>query len=162
MNENLTKLDECTLNKLSCIIPLKQLTKLDLKCKEMPQKQVVQLLSLASNIQTLLFDFEWSQEDLCSMKENELFQSVSNQNHVTKLILSDECTLSKIQLCFALFPFVKYLTVNVVEDDLESIVRFLLSKDNENTQFLSLVCLKTSEREKFVNVLNILSQSKDL
>ena len=77
-----------------------------------------------------------------SIQQNEIFEIVSNSNIVTNVSIEKECTLKEIQLIVTLFPRLECLTINLNEEDLESIARFLLSKANNNPpRYLSSLCI---------------------
>jgi hypothetical protein len=150
------------LNSLSSIIPLRQLTKITLDCHRFSFMQVAELLNLAPNVHTLkLESILLYGTDFVSFKNNQIFQNVSNTNTVTNVTIDTKSTLDKIQLLSALFPRVEYLTINLHTKDLESIVRFLLSKSNNNTRHLSLLCLSKQFKD-LMKKLNILIESEEL
>jgi hypothetical protein len=75
--------------------------------------------------------------------------------------IENECTLEKIQLLTALFPRLEYLIMNLNKEDLESIARFLLSKFNDNTRYLSSLCISKRRRD-FAEILKNLLETEDL
>lgn len=147
---------------LNRIIPLKQLTKLTLHCHRLPFDRMIQLLCFTPNINTLkLNSILLYRADSFSFPETEVFRIVSNTNIVTNLTVENECTLDKIELLTALFPRMEYLTMNLDKKDLESIARFLLSKFNYNTRYLSSLCISKRRRE-LVEIFKNLLETEDL
>jgi hypothetical protein len=147
---------------LNRIIPLRQLTKLTLACHRLPFKQVIELLHFTPNIHTLELDsILLYRTDSVSIQQNDIFQLVSNTNIVTTLTINNEVTLEKIQLLVKLFPRLEYLTINLYKEDLESIVRFLSSKSNNNTRYLSSLCI-SKQRLDLIKNLRLLLESEKL
>ncbi|CAF1238863.1 unnamed protein product [Rotaria sordida] len=68
-------------------------------------------------------------------------QIIFNTNNVKNITISKELTLDIIQLFTILFSRIQYLTINLYEEALEPIARFLLSKPNDNTRHLALLCI---------------------
>jgi hypothetical protein len=147
---------------LNRIIPLRQLTKLTLVCHRLPFKQVIELLHFTPNIHTLKLDsMLFYRTDSVSIQQNDIFQLVSNTNIVTTLTINNEVTLEKVQLLVTLFPQLEYLTINLYKEDLESIVRFLSSKSNNNTRYLSSLCI-SKQRLDLIKNLRLLLESEKL
>jgi hypothetical protein len=149
-------------NNLNHIIPLRQLTKLTLACHRLPFKQVIELLHFTPNIHTLKLDsILLYRTDSLSIQKNDLFQIVSNTNTVINLTIEKEVTYEKVQLLVTLFPQLEYLTINLYKKDLESIARFLLSKSNNNTHYLSSLCI-SKKRPDLIKNLRLLLESEKL
>ena len=94
-------------------------------------------------------------------QQSETFILASKTNTVTSVTVEQECALDQIQLLTNLFPRVEYLTINLSKENLESILRFLLSKPNDCTRYLSLLCI-SKPCEDLVKQLKILIQSENL
>jgi hypothetical protein len=143
---------------LSCIIPLRQLTKLVLDCHRFRFMQIIELLYCTPSVRTLKLDsILLYGMDCISFEQNEIFQKVSNTNIITNLTIDKKSTLDKIQLLTALFPQLVCLTINLRTDALVSIARFLLSKPNNNTRHLSSLCVskhRTDLKEKLRVVID--------
>jgi hypothetical protein len=147
---------------LDHIIPLRQLSKLILNCHHFSFEQIIGLLYFTPNVYTLELDsIVLYQTDPLSIQRNENFRLVSNTNMITNVIIDKESTLEKIQLCVALFPRLEYLTINLNKKDLESITRFLLSKPNNNTRYLSSLCI-SKQRKDFIEPVRSLIESEKL
>jgi hypothetical protein len=114
------------------------------------------------NIHTLKFySILLYRTDSVSIQQNDIFQLVSNTNAVTILTIDKEVTLEKIQLLVTLFPRLEYLTINLYKETLESIVRFLSSKSNNNIRYLSSLCI-SKQRPDLIKKLRLLLQSEKL
>ncbi|CAF4735574.1 unnamed protein product, partial [Rotaria sp. Silwood2] len=68
-------------------------------------------------------------------------------NTITKVTISNEITLEKIQLLTTVFTRMEYLTINLYKQDLQPIARFLLSKSNNNTRYLSSLCISKQRND---------------
>lgn len=141
---------------LNRIIPVRQLTQLIIDCQHFSFEHLIELLSLTSNMHTLKFNSIQFYD-----QQNETFVLVSKTNTVTNVTVEQECTLDQIRLLTNLFPRVEYLTINLLKENLESILRFLLSKPNDCTRYLSLLCI-SKPCEDLVKQLKILIQSENL
>jgi hypothetical protein len=139
----------------SYIAPLKHLTKLTIECNRFAFGRVVGLLSVMPNIHTLILQsMPVDANGYASIQQNTNFRFVSNTNSVTSVTIKEKCTLEKIQLLVALCPRLEHLKINPHIKSLESILRFILDKTNQNTRHLfSLIffgierkCLNTPER----------------
>ncbi len=121
---------------LNRIIPLKQLTKLVLDCDGLSFERVIELLTFTPNVHTLQLDsILLHRTNSISMQQNETFRRVSKMNTITNVTIKRECTLEKIQLLTALVPRLECLTMHLLKEDLQSKVRLLLSKTNNNTRY---------------------------
>jgi hypothetical protein len=146
---------------LDRIIPLKQLTKLVLDSYGFSFQHVIELLIFTPNVHALQLDFILlHQTNSTSMQQNKTFQIVSKMNTITNLTIKSKCTLEKIQLITALFPRLECLTMGLLKEDLQSIVRFLLSKTNNNTRYLSLLCVLTPWKDLAENLTILIEEEK--
>ncbi|CAF2878103.1 unnamed protein product [Rotaria sp. Silwood2] len=147
---------------LNRIIPLEQLSTLSLDCHRFAFHQVIELLNFTPNVHTLkLNSILLNGSDSVSIQQNATFRIVSNTNIVKNMIIAKESTLEKIQLLVAIFPRLEYLTINLYREDLETIARFLLSKPNNNTRHLSLLCISKQLRD-LVEKLRVLIEVENL
>jgi hypothetical protein len=127
---------------LTHIIPIKQITKLIIDQSPFSFIQMVQLLSFMVNIHTLkLASISLNEINSGTIQQNDTFQLVSITNIVKNVILEGECSLERIELLIALCPRLKHLTINGFAHSLLSIIRVLLSKNNNNNRYLSSLCI---------------------
>ncbi|CAF1483841.1 unnamed protein product [Adineta steineri] len=89
------------------------------------------------------------------------FELVKKSVALTKVTISKKITLEKIQLLTAVFPRMDNLTINLFKQDLEPIAHFLWSKPNNNTRYLSSLCI-TKQRNDLMITLKNLIESKRL
>jgi len=135
---------------LNRIIPLKQLTKLVIKCHYFSFKKLIELLYFTPNIRVLVFEsMPFYKNDFMSIEQSEKFRLVSNTNNIIDVTFTDKCTLEKLKLILALCPRLQYLTINTLVRDLESITRFLLDKTNQNTRHLFSLCFSQAYNNWF-------------
>ncbi|CAF3745420.1 unnamed protein product [Rotaria sp. Silwood1] len=144
------------------LLPLKQLTSLTIECHYFSFEQLIELLQFTPNVHVLKLDsILLYRTDSVSIQQNELSKLVSNMNTITKVTISKEITLEKIQLLTTVFPRMEYLTINLYKQDLQPIAQFLLSKSNNNTRYLSSLCI-SKQRNDLMTILKTLIKSKKL
>ncbi|CAF3703632.1 unnamed protein product [Rotaria sp. Silwood1] len=147
---------------LNRFLPLQQLTKLTIECHHFSFEQLIELLQFTPNVHVLKLDsILLYRTDSVSIQQNELSKLVSNMNTITKVTIIKEITLEKIQLLTTVFPRMEYLTINLYKEDLQPIARFLLSKSNNNTRYLSSLCI-SKQRNDLMIILKTLIKSKKL
>lgn len=147
---------------LNRFLPLKQLTKLNINCHHFAFEQLIELLQFMPHVDELKLDsVVLYRTNSLSIQKNELSKLVSNMNKITKVTISKEITLEKIQLLTTVFPRIEYLTINLFKEDLKPIARFLLSKPNNNTRYLSSLCI-SKQRSDLITILKILIKSEKL
>ena len=116
---------------LNDIVPLKQLTKLNINIESFPLKRMIELLYSTSNIHTLTIkDVCFSKEELLSIQQSETFRKVSITNKIKNLIINSIYSLKELKLFIHLCPELECLRTRPVYDDFERMLQYLLSKDN--------------------------------
>ncbi|CAF1415821.1 unnamed protein product [Adineta steineri] len=144
------------------IIPLKQLTKLNLHCLRFSFERIIDLLSLTSNVQILEFDsLLFNRKTSLSIEQSEMFQFVSKTNRIKQLTIKKEISFDKIKLCVHLFSRLESLTINLYEKDLKSIVRFILLESNKHIRHLSSLYILKQEK-RFLEKVKKLIDSEEL
>ena len=98
--------------------------------------------------------------DYTSIKQSEDFRLASRINTVANVTCHANCTLEHIQLLVLLCSRMQYLKTAVLLKDLESTIRFLLDKNNENTRHLHL--LQFSDYNNYIDQINTLIKSEKL
>jgi len=103
-------------------------------------ESIVGLLSLTPNLCTL----EIARPDILDRREkcvlferNKTFQLVSNANHIKTLIIGIPLTLEGIKSFTDLCPRLEHLTTCISQNYLNSVLRFLLSKNNTKPRHLN-------------------------
>ncbi|CAF2463979.1 unnamed protein product [Rotaria sp. Silwood2] len=112
-------------NDINSIIPLIQITDLDIKENHFSLVELTKILSLLPNLQSLtlpnILPFQ--------SKRIETTKLISRYNRITKVIIDDdECELKHVHYLIHLFPRLQYLEIGIDENNLEEILRYLLSK----------------------------------
>jgi hypothetical protein len=119
------------------IVPLVQLAKLNINVEYFYFERMIELLCSAPNIHTLTVDrLLFIKDDFVSLQETETFRPVSTVNRITNLNIRSTYTLEELKLFIHLCPRLECLKIQTPENGLEETVRYLLSKDNINTQHL--------------------------
>ncbi|CAF1431127.1 unnamed protein product [Adineta steineri] len=140
-------------NSLSCTL---------IKSRSLSLTKIIEILQFTPYIRTLIFEsMPLYGVNYKSIQQNQTFQLVSNTNMITNVIFKQRCTLDKLQLFVALCSRIQHLTIGHDTKDLESIVRFLLKKRNENTSHLCSIRL-VSTCPFFLTTLRTLIESETL
>ncbi|CAF1421706.1 unnamed protein product [Adineta steineri] len=79
---------------------------------------------------------------------------------IIKVTIKKNITLEKIQLLTGVFPRMENLTINLLRQDLEPIAQFLLSKPNNNTRFLSSLCISKQLNDLMIIMKNLIESKK--
>ncbi|CAF1202233.1 unnamed protein product [Rotaria sordida] len=144
------------------IICLTQLTNLTINWGVFCFDQLLELLSITLNIQTLkLYSIRLYQSNPISIQQTEFFRLVYNGNKITSLTISHICSLDKYELLVTLCPRLQYMILNISINDLESIIKLLLMKTNANTRHLFSLCLLNATT-KMYQILKIMIDSEKL
>ena len=135
------------LNDFSHLISLRNLTELTLNCDRFHFEQILELLSYSPNIHTLnLNTLSLGRTKSTVIQQTDLFRLVSNTNMISHLTIRQLIRLKKVQLITALCCRLECLTVNVANDDLKPIIRYLLSKCEKKKRYLSSICFTKCSR----------------
>jgi hypothetical protein len=147
---------------LNRIIPLKNLTKLVIKCYGFPLEEVINLVHFTPNLHTLKFNL------LCFNKiktnviqQSAIFQYVASTNKIKYLDLHDQCPLERVQFIVKLFPKLGYLKIGMKKKETNEIVRFILSNNNIHAGPLSFLCMSQVPKRCFKE-LNMLIKLENL
>ncbi len=128
---------------LNRIIPLKQLTKLTIKCDRFSVHKVIKILCHSPSIHTMILKsmpFYQKVNDYTSIKESKDFQIVSNTNVIKIVTCEAECTLEQIKFLVTLCPRIEHLIIDTLSRNLKPMTQFLLNKTNQNAHHLCSVC----------------------
>jgi hypothetical protein len=110
----------CT-NDINFLLPLIQIKDLCISDRQFSIDQLIELLSLSPNVQSLTL----SEKLTLQSKQTRIY------NKITKLFIDDDqCKLEDVQFLIHLFPRLQCLEIGIKENNLQDIVRFLLSKSN--------------------------------
>ncbi|CAF0758389.1 unnamed protein product [Adineta steineri] len=147
---------------LDHVFPLKKITKLSIECHHFSFEQLIKLLQFTSNVHILKLDsiVILHRNNANLIQQNSLTQLVSETNIITKITISKEITLEKIQLLTIVFRRMEKLTINLFKQDLKRIAHFLLSKPNDNTRYLSSLCISKQINDLMIILKNLIKSKK--
>ncbi|CAF3679157.1 unnamed protein product [Rotaria sordida] len=146
---------------LSRIIPLKQLSTLSLDYHHLSFKKVIELLGSTPRLHTLkLNSISLFRLDPASIQQNPIFSIVSITNTIKNVTINQNITLEKLELLINLVPRLEYLTINLNEQDLKYVTRFLLSNRDKNTRHLSLLCISKHHKHMVENMRLLIQKEK--
>jgi hypothetical protein len=147
--ENDIESNERSIMNINHIISLTQLTHLVILDPHFSINQLIELLRLLSNIQSLTF-IGMSFIDTCSLsiEQIDLVRWISKTSKVTELCIQDDCSLEYVHFFVNLCPHLQQFEIVPLENQVESIVRFLLSTNVPDLFWLSLqnITNKTSKK----------------
>ncbi len=150
---------------LGRILPLKQLNQIIIDCNYLNFVVVVEILRFIPNCYKLkLNSIELNEEDLVSLRNDATFRLTSNIHQIRDITIKSTCNMVKVKLLVKLCPRLQHLTINVLQEDFISTIKFLLSKSNNNThQLLSLHIQSTGDIwiEKLTNLVRSLIRSDE-
>ena len=116
------------LTALESILPLKQLTKIDINCNDFPVNQVLNLLSLTPNLISLKWTFQSIDCDqLKSIKQSQTYRTLSNTNQIKNLQICHCCSLEEIRFFIHLFPRIESLRTGIVRKEIIPITQCILT-----------------------------------
>lgn len=145
---------------LNCIIPFEQLKKLTVTSKHFQMDQLIELLYLCSNVELLTLSTYSSTHSSIGIRNN-------NHNNTQQIIINGHLTFEDVQELLNTFPNLKFLEMNIIENDLESIIRFLLKYNINQNRQLCLIGIRDAHsviikrlqkfihREQLVNTYSI-------
>ena len=155
-NENLF------LTNLKTILPFQQLTKLIIDCNKIYFSQVIELLRYMPKIHTLkLMLRAYYDINLISPEKEETFRLVCKINDIKKITIMSKNMLEVTKFLVQLCPRLQHLKIIQAEENLEPVVLFLLRKDNNNTRYLSSLCI-SSLSTNHIETLKTFIQSENL
>ncbi|CAF1424392.1 unnamed protein product [Rotaria sordida] len=154
--------DDSISTTLNCILPLKQLTKLNIKSSNFPFEQIIKLIYFTPNLHVLKLDFLCLNEIYLKLiEQHEIFRYVSSTNKITNIDIREKCTLEMFQLIIYLFPQVEYLKIRINEKEISQIIRFLFSKTTDKIRRLFFLCISQIPKV-CLRELNFLIKSENL
>ena len=147
---------------LNRVIPLKNLTTLNIKSYSLSLEPIINLICFTPNLQTLKFNF------LCivkintkSIEQSRIFQYVSNTNKIKYLDFHSECSLERVQLIVKLFPKLEYMKIEMKKKETNEIVRFILTNNKTQKGHLFFLCMSQAPK-RCLKQLNMLINLENL
>ena len=143
------------------VVPLKQITKLVIECHHFSLKKMIDLLSSSPNVHTLIFEsLPLYKNASLLLEQNESFRNLSERNNIKYVTFKDRCSLEKVKLLVSLCPRVQYLSIHTFARVVESVIRFLLDRNNVNTRHLSSLRFTRASKIWLVRVDQLLKSER--
>jgi hypothetical protein len=162
LGANFTRHRDSVFTTLNNIIPLKQLTKLNIELRNFPFTKIIELLCFMPNIHILgMHSMSLHENTIEFMAQNDNFRLLSNRNTITVVTIREICTLDKIQLLIDLCPRVQHLAFDTLTKNFQPIARFLLEKTKRNAHPLNALCFLAAG-QYWHRKLNTMIQSETL
>ncbi|UJR24237.1 hypothetical protein I4U23_027204 [Adineta vaga] len=149
---------------LNRILRLTKLKTLVFKCHYISFEQIIKLLLVTSNIQTLTLEkIHFNKNNNTNFQDNELFQSFSNTNIIRNLMIREIFPLVNTYLFFILYPHLQHLQIEIIDtENIELIIQLLLDTNNQNTCHLISLCLHTNRSDAYSDYIELLPNYKEL
>jgi hypothetical protein len=143
------------------IIPFKQLTKLVLYYNDI--SQIIELLRYTTNIHMLTICYESFKNLELEPCDCKTFELVSKTNNIQTLSILSECTLGLIEYFLRLCPRLQHLDIEKPKSkyEFEEILRFLLSKDNDDVGYLSSLRVRAECSTVIYRVIEMFAPTDD-
>ena len=122
---------------LDRIIPLDRLRKLNLHCQVLSLESLVHFLSLTPNCTQLTLTGQLTNNP------SRLSMDI-RMNKTTNLTVNPTCTLEQVKFLTKLCSQVQHLSIGIREEELRSIMRYLLSKCNKYTRHLTSLHIQST------------------
>lgn len=139
------------------ILPIQKLTKLVIGCQPFPIQKLMAILCCTPNLRILSLQSIIGYRELTDyelLQNSKDFQEASKINSVTNITCHCQIELEHLQLLVALCPRMRHLrltnTIEMEVAEMESITRFLLNKDNQNTRQLCSLCFREIYKTLFL------------
>ena len=124
---------------LNRMIPLQQITQLNIKNSRCSLEMIIQLINSASNLHRLEFDFSTIRDnDLKLIEQNAIFQTASLKNQIRTIHCDHRCKLFEIEFLMKLFPQMNYLKVPMQRKEITEILSNIFRKHSHRLVSLCL------------------------
>jgi hypothetical protein len=154
--------DDSMARTLNRIIPLKQLTILDIGCSRFSLEEIVELMRYTPNLHTLKFQFPPINEiSLHSIQQSKIFRNVSKTNKINHVKIHISCRLVHIPFILNLFPRLEYLKTRMLRREIGQMVQYLLTKRFSQASHLFFLCIPETPKV-CLRELNTLIKSENL
>ena len=143
------------------MLPLEQITELDVYLSSRYFKELIQLLISLPNIYKLNLHRAGFQKDSNLLKSDESVLSMSTKNQIKEVKLAlQSCAFEDMKLLVNLFPQLQHLTLCMAKGCSVEIVQYLLAKDNEKYPHLNSIHLKSFDLSLFKKITAELQSEK--
>ncbi|CAF0906703.1 unnamed protein product [Rotaria sordida] len=130
---------------LSHMFHFSKLTHFSVQCPDFGLAQLTELLNHLPNVHSLIL---YANTSYLTSEQIQSVDFISNKNRIANVTIRGRCTIQQIHLLMNLCPRVKCLEIEIDEDQLDLIVRFLLLEKTNHIQSDSLKT-KTSFLKEF-------------
>jgi len=165
ISNNVDVFDELIISTIVGIMPLSKLTKITINNDRIYLTDIIKMLCLTPNCNKLMLNsIVLDERNILSLQFSENFQFLSNTNNITDITVKSSCTFEQVQLLINLCPRLQHLTINVLQEEFQSIVKYLLM-NNEHTRHLrSLYIQNTGDiwTEKLLNAISEVRQQDEV
>ncbi|CAF1479917.1 unnamed protein product [Adineta steineri] len=159
--DKLTLADRCSLHckwfvtdKFHQMIPLKQLTQLNIDIHDIYFHELVHILFYTPNIHTLrLKSIKLFTKEVSSLEKDEISQLKFNENKITNITITDDYSLRAIKILMKFCSTLQHITIGIFRDSLLPTVRFLLSENIETLSSLCIIGVNTMWSEKLKSLI---------
>lgn len=127
---------------LNHILPIQQLTKLNIDFFDFPFERIVDLIRFTPHLHTLKIHLlSISEKSMQSLQTNPIFREVSSNNRIKHVEIGYRCSFEQIQMLVTLFFHIEYFKIGMKRKELRCILRYLLSKTPSRPPDLFFLCI---------------------
>jgi hypothetical protein len=138
------------------IIPLQNITELKITHHQFSFDKLLEMLLSTPNLVTLtVTSITVNSTDYKSIQKSEKFQSISNGNIIRNLTLVYVTRVQEVKLIFTLCPRVQSFTIEGRTHPIGRIIRFLFSKNNVTTRYLTLLSISIKYERSLKRILSL-------
>jgi hypothetical protein len=134
--------DDSIITSLNRIVPLQQLTVLDIECPYFSWEQIVEVIHCTPNLHTFKFQSpRFDENSLKLIQQSEMFQYVSKTNKINNLELHLWCNLEEIPFILNLLPQLQYLKTRILRKQIGEMIKYLLTNRYTEARHLFFLCI---------------------
>ncbi|CAF3894820.1 unnamed protein product, partial [Adineta steineri] len=146
------------------MIPLSQLTKVTINSDSVCFSNIIKILYLIPNCKKLILTSLSSEgRDFSLLQCTKNFRYLSHKNTITNITIKS-CKFKEVELLVSLCPRLQHLTINVLQEEFQSFIKYLLS-NNGNTRYLHSLFIRSTGDiwiEKVMNIITEMKQQNDV
>jgi hypothetical protein len=137
-----------------------KLTNFSVQCPDFGLAQLIEVLNHLPNVHSLIL---YANTSYLSGEQIQSIDFLSNKNRIVNVTIRGRCKIQQIHVLMNICPRVKCLEIEIEEDQLELIVRFLLLDKTTNNNHLD--CSKTKFdgwQKKFFDLFSRTQNKKNI
>ncbi|CAF1233138.1 unnamed protein product [Adineta steineri] len=162
--KNLWIFRDLIMNISNSMISLSQITKITINSEFICFSNIIKMLCSIPNCKELMLtSLSLERIDSSSLQCTEDFQSLSHTNNITNITIKS-CDFKRVQLLVNLFPRLQHLHINELQQEFQSIIKYLLNT-NENTRYLHSLFIRSISKiwiKKRKNIITEIKQQNDV